>query len=965
MPATESIEVVVSTLWRASWQASILVLLVLLAQGLTGQRLGPAWRFALWLLVVARLLLPVTPSSGWSLFNLTDRLAPSFVSSPDPIAPSDSAARPEVPVNGRKSIGEGPWIEPVSGWSHAGVIDEALIPRDWPGPPAQTLPETAGRQSSIGWPAVIFWIWLSGVVLLGARLAWGATRLARRTRREPRVRDPGALALLEECRTTMGVRLRLKLAETDQVDSPALFGFWRLNLLLPPGTIRHLNRAELRHVFLHELAHVRRGDVLLNWLTTLLQVVYWFNPVIWFAFARMRADREMACDAMALDRAGSTDRAAYGATILKLVNGLQSTRPTPGLVGISEGKSNLKRRIRMIASHRNPRRGSFLAAMILVTLALVSLTDARATLEVGESEDAGNGAAISFGNDTDKPLEARSSRVSSSEDRATASEEDARRIQADTHVQAGKAFYEMGQFSEAEGELMQAVKRDPENQTAYYYLKLISEAKYVQGGPARRKLRQIVFNEVQFDGLRLPDVLDYLARATRELDPDGSGINFLINPSVMVSPTTDPVVDPKTGQVIPATPVEPVDMNSVIIRIMPPIRTVSLADVLDAVVRVADKPIRYSIEDYGVVFAQASPADSPQLETRIFRVNPDNPDTFLKALDAVGTFPLGNSIPGAPGDQGGGSDEFELPPAHVSGDNFGFGGLPLVTSTNLAKTAQEKVRDFFRAAGVNVMPPNQIYFNDRKGVLMVRATSRELDIIQQAVEVLTEPPPQITFELLIVEITRGDADDPELEKVNGSDENGLVTGILTERQFKAVLRQFENRPGVRMASGPRTTTLSGREMQIPADVADGSSVEVDLRPVVRSNGYDIDLRVGIRRGTAVDPEKLAGQPQSSEAIERRPVTSTVAVVRDGQTLVVGGLEPADFRSTPDDANELQDLPVVGRLFRDQSADTRGQLLLFITPTIIDPAGNRVHGSDRLPFDSDTIPDQRPNRRDDG
>ena len=103
----------------------------------------------------------------------------------------------------------------------------------------------------------------------------------------------------------------------------------------------------------------------------------------------------------------------------------------------------------------------------------------------------------------------------------------------------------------------------------------------------------------------------------------------------------------------------------------------------------------------------------------------------------------------------------------------------------------------------------------------------------------------------------------------------------------------------------------------------------------------------------------------SEAIERRILASTFAVVWDGQTLVVGGLDPADFRSTPGDAQELQDLPVVGRLFRDETVDTHGQLLLFITPTIIDPAGNRVHGSDRLPFDPDKIPDQRPIKSDGG
>jgi bla regulator protein blaR1 len=188
----------------------------------------------------------------------------------------------------------------------------------------------------------------------------------RRVRKEPTVMNPEVLALFRECRRDMGARIPVTLIETNDVDSPALFGFWRLNLLLPPPTIRRLSRAELRHVFFHELAHVRRGDVILNWLATLIQILHWFNPVIWFALARMRADREIACDALALERGGSQDRTAYGATILKLVSGLGSARPAPGLAGISEGRSNLKRRIRMIAVNRQPRRRPWLAATILI-----------------------------------------------------------------------------------------------------------------------------------------------------------------------------------------------------------------------------------------------------------------------------------------------------------------------------------------------------------------------------------------------------------------------------------------------------------------------------------------------------------------------------------------------------------------------------------------------------------------------
>ena len=97
-----------------------------------------------------------------------------------------------------------------------------------------------------------------------------------------------------------------------------------------------------------------------------------------------------------------------------------------------------------------------------------------------------------------------------------------------------------------------------------------------------------------------------------------------------------PQIDPTTGLPISTTPTaggESVDVNSVIIRINPPLTDVRLADVLDAIVQVADHPIKYSIEDYAVVFSAMGP-QSPQLYSRTFKIDPN---TFVQGLESVGS----------------------------------------------------------------------------------------------------------------------------------------------------------------------------------------------------------------------------------------------------------------------------------------------------------------------------------------
>jgi beta-lactamase regulating signal transducer with metallopeptidase domain len=521
MPALETMESILVALWRASWraswQASLLILLVLLAQVTLRRWLSPAWRSALWFLVVLRLLLPFTPPSNWSLFNLTSHLDTHRATALDSAAVIEANAHRSAGLrHGNVAL-----ADPISHVESPVTATTEILPHDAspqtasndPMPGAASIlkaAESTAWDSRRSWLPILFWIWLTGVLVLTARIGCGACLLSRRIRRHAVVADRRTIALLEESRRVMGTRRAPVLVETDAVDSPALFGLLRPKLLLPTGLIRRLDESELRHVFLHELAHLRRHDVLLNWLAALLQILHWFNLVVWFGFARMRADREFACDALALTRSDGIDRAAYGTTILKLVSDLTPARPVAGLVGISEGKSHLKRRLRNIASYRKPtRRSTVTGTLVLLCLTGVTLTDARTSRDISES----SAEAIDEPVPPQVDAQARGVSVPLPEPSVTA----------------------------------EVVEAEPG--------RLRIEA-------IKAKLRRTVLDDVQFDGLTLPEVLNYLGAVVRQQTPDREGINFLISPQLVTTPTA-PMFDPTTGQLTPPPGVELTDMNSV------------------------------------------------------------------------------------------------------------------------------------------------------------------------------------------------------------------------------------------------------------------------------------------------------------------------------------------------------------------------------------------------------------------
>jgi len=85
---------------------------------------------------------------------------------------------------------------------------------------------------------------------------------------------------------------------------------------------------------------------------------------------------------------------------------------------------------------------------------------------------------------------------------------------------------------------------------------------------------------------------------------------------------------------------------------------------------------------------------------------------------------------------------------------------------------------------------------------------------------------------------------------------------------------------------------------------------------------------------------------------------TSAIVWDGQTIVLGGLISESSTKRKDKVPLFGDLPLIGRLFRSESkASEKSNLVIFVTPTIIDPAGNRVNDPDNLPYDPNSIPSQ--------
>ena len=282
-----------------------------------------------------------------------------------------------------------PLLLPDDAFVSAGAISSGAGPGSVllvePPPPSLGVAPLAGAPG-FDLRALLFWAWVAGATLLGARFLRNELRTLRAVRRASPVVD-GDLGLdLDALRVRAGVRRRVRWLHSESVATPAAGGLLRPYVLLPVGFAEHLPPRQLTFVLLHELAHIRRGDLAVAAAQRLVQILWFFHPAVWLASRLVEQHRELACDQDALARSGASRRECGEAflSVVAWVHG-REVEPTATLAMFDPTRV-LKRRLMQILTDSRPGHASrWLGAAYLAFAAAVTLPSAKAT--AGTSAD--------------------------------------------------------------------------------------------------------------------------------------------------------------------------------------------------------------------------------------------------------------------------------------------------------------------------------------------------------------------------------------------------------------------------------------------------------------------------------------------------------------------------------------------------------------------------------------------------
>lgn len=246
----------------------------------------------------------------------------------------------------------------------------------------------------------LFAVWAGGAVALAGMVLVRRRRVAILLRQACRVDSP----LLKEMAHLVGFRRAELWACERGIGSPATFGLASPRILMPVDLLKDLTDAELKPVLLHELSHIRRGDLWANFLQTLLQILYWFHPFVWLASSRLRREREMVVDDEVLLRTGEASQ-SYGEALTRVARSASRLpQMAMGLMGIVERPSALAARLARMShiAYRPTKRISPVSALLVIVVAAMGIPQAR-TAPKAEEESAED--RVEFSTEEESPEE--------------------------------------------------------------------------------------------------------------------------------------------------------------------------------------------------------------------------------------------------------------------------------------------------------------------------------------------------------------------------------------------------------------------------------------------------------------------------------------------------------------------------------------------------------------------------------
>lgn len=298
---------------------SILGICVVLLKKILKKHISAKCQYNIWFLFLIMLVIPFIPSQFLNWLSMTDFIF-------DKINLSNNNAKDVFTLNHTTNN-----------------IDQNS---DW----LQDFTISVNRSTPEYLNMLFIGIWIAGIVILAVMSLYCNYRLSNIKKSMKPLINQKIEKSFKQLIRDIRINKKLILGQSSLVQSPITFGLFNSYIVLPADIINQLSETDVKYILLHELSHYKNKDILINYIICIFQVLYWFNPFIWFLFKEMKIDREIACDISVLKMIDESCYIDYGKAIINFASKALQTSSLSISSSIGGSKQQIKRRIQKISS---------------------------------------------------------------------------------------------------------------------------------------------------------------------------------------------------------------------------------------------------------------------------------------------------------------------------------------------------------------------------------------------------------------------------------------------------------------------------------------------------------------------------------------------------------------------------------------------------------------------------------------
>lgn len=347
------------TIFSLSISGTMVGLIIFLIKYLTKKKFSKTWQYYIWLILIARLLLPIAPEQNITgfLFDEFPKIVASFDTDQLPVHESlNDTTKPNTVKEQFPSVKENAFFP-----ERKETIEHSEV----------SSPDTLKPMVYI--PTLV---WLFGaLLLLAVKLADYTNFLKYLKASNNEIVDEKTISILDDILMDYGIKRNIKIYQNKLVISPMLAGCFRPFLVLPEGMEQ---TDHLSFLLAHEIAHLKRKDIWFKWIFQLVHCLHWFNPLLYFVNKDLNRTCELSCDEYVLRKLDEKERALYGEMLLSVADLSIRYRNNVLSTTLIENKKYLKERLEYIMKYKKTSKKTIFISIVAIAFLSASATIAGA-----------------------------------------------------------------------------------------------------------------------------------------------------------------------------------------------------------------------------------------------------------------------------------------------------------------------------------------------------------------------------------------------------------------------------------------------------------------------------------------------------------------------------------------------------------------------------------------------------------